>query len=205
MDYKEYSYLYPPRPEKKIPSDLLKFYETSGWWGQVKKNGTCTVIFAKKDQVIFKTRHADDHKMWVPDQKHLDFFKTGEEWNVFTAELQHSKTPNVKNHLYIFDWIVINGRQAVDQTFAQRQEQLHDRWNGDLRAHDVLVHEHVSVARSFGRGLSQLWHGLVAEGLPENEGLVLKLPTAKLKPCFRANSNDAWQAKCRVPHKNYSF
>ena len=60
MDYTEYSYLYPPRPDAKVPQGMLGFYEKRGWIAQVKKNGTCTVIFAHKDKVIFKTRHGDD-------------------------------------------------------------------------------------------------------------------------------------------------
>ena len=92
MDYSEYMYLYPPRPEEALPRAMLSNFEKRGWYAQVKKNGTNTVIFSKGDQVIFKTRHQDDHKAWSPNAEHIKFFRGREDWTVYTAELLHSKT-----------------------------------------------------------------------------------------------------------------
>jgi hypothetical protein len=99
MIYSDYAYLYPPRPEKKIPREMLDFYENRGFFAQVKKNGTCCVIFAKGDEVIFKTRHADDHKAWTPLPEHIAFFQGKPSWHVYAAELIHSKTPHIKNQV----------------------------------------------------------------------------------------------------------
>ena len=203
MVYDKYSYLWPPRPEKAIPRDLLNFYRARGYWAQVKKNGTCTVIFSRGKEVIFKTRHNDDHRLWSPTPEHERFFQTSDKWNVYVAELLHSKTPTVKNQLYIFDIIVDEGEQLVDTTFEERQLLLQSRWAGDYEPlkHQTRVHEYVSVAENLTGDFDSIYDNLQ----PEDEGLVLKNPTAKLKACLKPDSNAPWQVKCRVTTKNYSF
>lgn len=201
MIYDTYTYLYPPRPEQKIPRDLLSFYEKKGYWAQVKKNGTNTVIFAKGNEVIFKTRHADDHKQWSPTPEHVAFFQGSQNWNVYCAELLHSKTPHVKNQLYVYDLIVDDGDHLVGSTFEERQLLLHARWDGADEYDQTRVHDYVSVANNFTGNFASLFDTLK----PEDEGLVLKLPSGRLRACLKADSNAGWQLKCRIPHPNYSF
>jgi hypothetical protein len=202
MKYREYTYLWPPRPEVKVPRDLLSHYEREGWHAQVKKNGTCTVIFARGSEVIFKTRHDDDHKMWTPKREHAAFFVGPPTWNVFVAELLHSKTPYIKDQLYIFDQIVRDGVHLVGTTFRDRQSMLRERWPQQVSEPTQLrIGEHVSLAKNFKAGFDKLFDNLK----PEDEGLVLKQPAAKLAPCFKHDSNNAWQVKSRIPHKNYGF
>lgn len=215
MKYDDYSYLFPPRPEVKVPRDMLGSYIDKGWWCQIKKNGTCTVIFAKDKQVIFKTRHAehqadgDDHKLWTPKQEHVEFFANvgaPGTWNVYVAELLHSKTPHIKDQLYIFDQIVNNGVQLVGETFAERQARLRERWfhlknRFEPERDQLRVDKHVSLAKNFKGGFDKLFDALQ----PEDEGLVLKKPDAPLEACFKHDSNRAWQLKSRILHKNYSF
>lgn len=201
MNYDEYTYLYPPRPEKAIPRDLLVFYQNRGYWAQVKKNGTCTVIFAKGDEVIFKTRHHDDHKQWTPLPEHYDFFKGGDKWNVFVGELIHSKTTHIKNQLYLFDQIVDDGFHLIDMTFEERQLLLQSRWVGEQESDQTRISPFVSIAHNFSSNFDSLFNTLK----PEDEGLVLKNPSSRLKACFKQSANAGWQVKCRIPTKNYSF
>ena len=203
MDYKEYNYLYPPRPENKIPRGMLSFYEKRGYWAQVKKNGTCTVIFAKGNTVIFKTRHADDHKQWSPTPEHIRFFQGSDNWNVYCAELLHNKTTHIKNQLYIFDKIVDDGIHLVGTTFEDRQLILQSQWEGDFeeKSHQTRVHDYISVAENLVGDFDVVFDEL----LPEDEGLVIKNPNGILEPCFKDTSNNRWQVKCRIPTKNYSF
>jgi hypothetical protein len=203
VEYNQYSYLFPPRPENKIPRDMLPFYEKRGYWAQVKKNGTCTVIFAKGRQVIFKTRHNDDHRMWSPTPEHVRFFQGSDNWNVYCAELLHSKTPHVKNQLYIFDKIVDEGVHLVGTKFEERQLILQSQWVGELEKehHQTRVHDYISVAENLTGDFDKVFDEL----LPEDEGLVLKNPRGRLDACLKQNSNNGWQVKCRIAHKNYSF
>jgi hypothetical protein len=200
--YTDYKYLWPPRPETKIPTSALSFYENRGWWAQVKKNGTCTVIFSNGKDIIFKTRHNEDHKLWTPLQEHRDFFGKRDGWNVYVAELLHSKVSGgPKNELYIFDILVNDSQYLTGTTFADRQVLLHDLWQGTNEGDQVRVSEHVSVAVSFDSGFEERFKHLKKE----DEGLVLKNPEGKLLPCFKPDSNASWQVKCRIPNKNYSF
>jgi hypothetical protein len=204
VDFNDYSYLWPPRPKKAIPEALLTFYENRGFWAQVKKNGTCTVIFARGRDVIFKTRHNDDHKMWSPTPEHVRFFQGNSNWNVYVAELIHSKTPTVKNQLYLFDKIVDEGVHLVGTTFEERQLILQSQWEGNLEPdkHQTRITDYISVAENIGDRFAEVFTSLKN---PEDEGLVLKNPTAKLQACMKQTANENWQVKCRISTKNYSF
>jgi hypothetical protein len=203
MKYDAYRYLWPPRPETKIPPALIGFYGKRGWWGQVKKNGTCTVIFSHGDDVVFKTRHDDDHKAWAPQPEHAIFFNGREQWNVYVAELLHSKTANVKNHLYLFDILVSDGEDLSGTSFADRQAVLLSRYpgNGGAGLGATRVTEQVSRATCYTRDFERVWSELAAE----DEGIVFKDPASKLAPCVTQTANAMWQVKCRRPTTNYSF
>ena len=208
MRYDSYRYLWPPRPEKAAPPELIEFYWRRGWLAQVKKNGTCTVIFANGGQVIFKTRHNDDHKAWSPQARHVQFFGQRQGWNVYVAELLHSKGPTLKNHLYLFDILVNDGVELTGTTLCERQTILRTRFPSP-RA-DIIGSRAGLGARMICDDVSQ------AENLTDpsaawaalgtlDEGLVFKNPTAKLAPCLTEKSNGEWQIKIRLPHSNYSF
>jgi len=229
LEYRDYAYLWPPRPETKSPPGMIPFYQRMGWQAQVKKNGSCTLVFVRADDVIFKTRHNDDHRQWAPSPEHKRFFANGRsDWDVYVGELLHSKINPadtkscVRNHLYLFDIIVDRGYQLVGTTFAARQQILQSRWEKleDGFDHSV-VHKSaplpgapsqplVSVAKTFTGGFTELWKRInemngAKRVRPEDEGLVFKDPKAALRACFKGDSNSGWQAKIRVPHKNYPF
>ena len=208
MKYEAYRYLWPPRPEKAAPPELMGFYERRGWIAQIKKNGTCTVVFARGDEVIFKTRHNDDHKSWAPQSHHAEFFSGRDAWNVYVAELLHSKGPHVKNHLYLFDILVSDGEELIGTSLQDRQRLLQSRFPGPKA--DIAGSRAGLGARFITQDVSQAeiikdpakcWPTL--GGL--DEGLVFKDPKAALKPCIVGTSNGAWQIKIRRPHANYSF
>jgi hypothetical protein len=202
MEYNEFTYVYPPRPSQQVPKSLLGFYEKHGYLAQVKKNGTCTVIFARGLDVTFMTRHNDYHKQWTAQDLHKCPFQSSSlKYNVFAAELIHSKTKLTKNQLYIFDTIVLNGVQLVGTTFAERQAMLHSMLGGKDEGHQTRVNEFVSVANSFNRRFTDVWNSLSEE----DEGIVLKKATGKLEPCFNQSANTGWQCKSRKSTKNYSF
>ena len=202
MDYTDYRYLWPPRPETKIAKPMLGFYQSRGYVAQKKKNGTCTVVFARGDQVIFKTRHNDDHKLWTPQADHIKFFAGSKGWNVFVGELLHSKvTGGPKHELYLFDQLVHEGQSLTGTTFEARQANLRSRYPGTDEGDQIRVAPRVTLAQNFCSGFAKLFSLLKKE----DEGLVLKDPKAVLKACLKADSNRAWQVKCRISNANYSF
>lgn len=200
MDYLEYQYLYPPRPEQAIPQQMLKMFASRGYSAQVKKNGTCTMIFSLED-VIFKTRHNDDHKAWSGDFLKPFFHRF--RGSVFVGELMHSKVSGIRDQLYLFDIIVWEHNHLVNSSFTNRQALLQDLLGtGDQTWDAVRVHENVSYLQNIcSTDIVDSWHKLSGS----DEGLVLKDPNSKLLPCFRQSANSGWQIKCRKPSKNYSF
>ena len=204
--YTEFQNLWVPRPETKIAVPMLGFYERRGFWAQTKKNGTCTLIDARRNEIKYKTRHPDvnngDHRLWKAEGDHNAFFAEREKFNVYCAELLHSKVAGgPKNELFIFDILVSDGKQLTGSTFAERQELLHDRFSGDDEGDQVRIARRITLAKCFDEGFSDRFRNLKAE----DEGLVLKDPNGKLKPCYKIDSNSGWQVKCRIPHSNYSF
>ncbi len=207
LRYEQYGYTWPPRPENAIPTDMFDYYQREGWVGQIKKNGTCTLVFSDGNQTIYKTRHNDNHKMWKPQPEHYEFFKelSGGEWCVFEAELLHNKGNTVKNTLYIFDILVWKGEYLVGTTFAQRQELLQEIFAGKLQdTHDDhwVISEKFWLAKPVTSDFLKRWEALTHD---EDEGIVLKNPTAKLKLCNKPSANSGWQVKCRRLHKNFGF
>ena len=134
------------------------------------------MIFSHGDDVVFKTRHDDDHKAWAPQPEHAIFFKGREQWNVYVAELLHSKTANVKNHLYLFDILVSDGEDLSGTSFADRQAILLGRYpgNGGAGLGATRVTRQVSRATCYTRDFERVWSELAAE----DEGIVFKDPAA---------------------------
>ena len=207
-DYNDYTYLWPPRPEAKVPRDMLTMYERRGWWAQKKKNGTNNIVFTNGKQVIFKNRHGPtetgDHKQWKPLPEHIEYFKSrakNGKWQVFCTELLHHKTTHIKHHVYIFDMIVKDGEHLVGKTFAERNELMKEGQTGEQLDDRLQVSEYISIATPYKEGFVEIFDTLA----DEDEGVVLKNPKAELQPCYKENNNTKWQVKSRKKHKNYSY
>lgn len=209
MAFDEYRFLYPPRPDQAIPPTLIGMYDGMGWWPQVKKNGTCCVIGARGDEVIFQGRHdGNDLAAWSPLPEHKAFFAGSEKWEVYVAELLHSKVPGIRNELYIFDLIVSGGEHLTGTTLSQRALMLRERFGADGKESAGLgalrIAPFIQLADALPRGeAAKLWRGDCLQ--PEDEGFVFKNPRAPLVACLTATANSSWQVKCRRPTKNYSY
>lgn len=208
MKYDNYRFLWPPRPENAAPPQLMGFYERRGWIAEIKKNGTCTVVFTRGDEVIFKTRHNDDHKAWSPLPSHVALFAGREQWNVYVGELLHNKGPHVKNHLYLFDILVSDGQELIGATLTERQTILRERFPSPKA--DIIGSRAGLGARMITDDVSQAtpidnttrtWSQLG----PLDEGFVFKNPNSRLAACIMPTANGTWQTKVRRPHQNYSF
>jgi len=208
MIFNSYQYLWPPRPVNPIPDILLKYYEDKGWIAQYKKNGTCTVLYVNPaKEIIAKTRHKTNHKAWSPSQEFSDQFKNlpGDGWYVFTGELLHSKTPNIKDTIYLFDLLVDDSEYLVGYTLKERIARLHSLFPKRARAINnghYVADSKLWIANSIKSNFNKVYKSL---SLAEDEGLVLKDPHARLHLCINEHANEAWQIKCRKPTKNYSF
>ena len=211
MKYSKYTYLFPPRPETAIPSNFLTTYENKGYVGQYKKNGTCNVTFVSPERdVKVMTRHNEEHKAWAPTEASSKFFKElpGNGWYVFVSELLHSKTPTIKDTHYIFDILVADGEHLTGSTFADRMDILagfipvDDDGQTESTDSHWVVNPNVWIAKTLQMGFEDTFKRITN---PEDEGLVLKDPYAKLRLGLKRNANVNWMVKCRKPHSNYEF
>lgn len=209
MRYNTYTYLYPPRPEKAVPPEMIPFHEKRGYVSQIKMNGTCNVLaVSPTKEIVAMNRHKEPHKAWEPNEDTAKDFANlpGNGWYVFVAELMHSKIPGLRNINYVHDILVANGEYLVGKTFEQRQEILYTLLKKKNKSRELLSHFEISptlwLAKTFQGDHRALYDKLER---PEYEGLVLKNPKATLDLCLKEKDNASWQVKVRKTHKNYSF
>lgn len=208
VKYDEWKYLYPPRPESAVTCDMIPMYEKRGWVGQYKKNGTCAVVGIGPDRSFhWMNRHQDKLK-WEPTEKIAglmwEMFGSSS-WTVLVAELLHSKVKDIRNKLFVFDYIVLDGSYALGTQFQEREKILRDRFEPYLQAESRshwLASEDIWLAKTMHGNLEQVFKSVHRE---EDEGLVLKNPEGFLRDCERERTNGHWQVKVRHPKKNYAF
>lgn len=135
-------------------------------------------------------------------------------WSVFDGELLHSKTPNVKDRLVLFDVLVHNGSYLTKTTYQDRYQRLQNLLGG------ALIPESETGRELALRYNDCLWlaENHQYEGpedamrlfkdktdLDEIEGLVLKDPGGKLMPGVSERNNSSWLVRVRKEHKNYRY
>lgn len=203
MNYDNPTYLFPPRAEHAIPPALLGSYERKGWFAQVKKNGTNSVIFVSPSKDVYAMgRNNNQHKQWQFTPESAAIFKTlpGKGWNVINAELLHSKVVGLRDINYIHDILVEDGQYLLGTTYAQRYARLlmlFLKGKEESTPSHFILNNHAWLAKNHRDSFKALFQSL---DKPEDEGLVLKNPEGKLA----ARDNSGWTVKCRRPHKNFS-
>ena len=214
MPYRKMFVMWPPRPEGSADPKTLDKYP--GWWAQRKFNGTRSLVFIDPEgDIHLRTRHREEHKAYQRTEametalKSLlgPCFESGK-WQVFDAELMHSKTSGVKDRIVLFDILVHNGSYLTGTTVRERYETL----TGGLghpetsetetgRSIALKVNEHVWFAEIFEDAFADRFAELA--DMDEIEGLVLKDPSGVLKPGVTEKNNSEWLIRVRKPHKNY--
>lgn len=210
MVYEKYRYLFPPRPEQAISPLSLSLFESRGYVAQLKKNGTSNVMaISPKREIIAMMRDKTAHKAWSPDERTRQTFLNlpGRGWYYFAMELLNNKVPGIRHINYIFDILVADGTYLVGKTFLERQAILADLFPDavdTLGGGHKVIDDHTWLATVSTGGFGRMFASLEQKMRPEDEGLVLKKPEAKLVFCSTATANAGWQVKCRLPTKNYS-
>ena len=171
---------------------MINFYEKRGFIAQRKRNGTCsTASVDDKGNVTFFTRHGVAHKAWTPTEEAKAWFGQYPD-SYFVFELLHSKGGGVRDTIYIFDVVKLQGVDLVGTKLIDRL----------LLLGGLPVSGKISVAPLYQHDLTALYRGLSD---PLDEGIVLKDPEAVLAECHRDGLNANWQVKVRRATKNYGF
>lgn len=223
MKYEAYRYIWPPRPEYKIPEADLDNYDNGEWIYQPKFNGSCTPAFTNGDALYVYNRHKEPLRNLGVNK--IDFRKlaTTNKWFVYVGEFlnkgqigEHGEKERDK--YVIFDCLVYDGNYLVGWTVEQRLELLEDvfpsqrmmmRGNGNLEMYEHMLLtdiEGVYRAATYETGLGfmrPMYQDIIKTDL--YEGLVLKKKSGRLEHGFNERNNVSWQLKCRKENKLYHF
>ena len=218
MEYQEYKYLYPPRPEQTTKYTELDKYDNGQFIAQPKYNGTCCVAFISKDSIKIMNRHKG---LITSDYSNIDFkgLHSGKGWMVLCGEFlnknkkgEHKESFNLK--FIIWDILVYNGEYLINTTLEYRLgllDKLFPCSKSVVTDKGMVKYNHICVTRyknvykapAYIQYFSDLYQDIVDTDL--YEGLVLKRKDAKLSFGFTEKNNNSWQIKCRKPTKNYDF
>lgn len=218
IPYYNFNYIYPPRPEFKIPpSDLHKF-ETGEYVVQPKYNGTCCLVFTNGTQTHIYNRHK---QQLANVSREIDFkgLAQSDNWYVFAGEyLNKGKLgeggTKEKDKFIIWDVLVWCDQYLIGDTLLTRIGLLEEEFpceRAKVHADGLEMYDHLCFTRLNGiykaptylNGFQGLYKDIVETDL--YEGLVLKKIDSKLSFGFQELNNHDWQVKCRKETKVYNF
>jgi ATP-dependent DNA ligase len=209
LKYPVFQYIFPPRPatEMKYQSDLfLKLQNAPGWIAEVKANGQRNMIFIDPaGQVFFWNRHNGKHKnyklipKWLNDEISGVFKVQPGEWSVIDGELLHNKDSAVKDTLYVWDVLVLNGVHLIGEMLAERKAKLIGLTSGfaDAQSSEFIrrITPHIWVAETIPQDQWDSWPELTKRSWIE--GFVIKNLSRPLEMGLRSDNNGSWQIRCR--------
>lgn len=193
-------YWYPNRPVliPRTAQEFGQFSESSDWTAEVKKNGSRLVL--QKDETgawRFMNRH---HSVmtYTPSPSVLDELNSLDipPDSQLDGELMHTRTKGVKHRIYFYDVYVLGGKKQRG-ILEKRRETLCDLIPLGL--------SHVMRSAVYEDDFEGLFDLILESDVDEDEGLVLKKSSGKLKFNAVKSVDVPWQVKVRRPHKNYQF
>ena len=218
MPYKDFHYIYPPRPEHKIPpSDLSKF-DNGEFLAQPKYNGTCCLIFTNGKETHLYNRHKKEFG-YIPPNMELSKLAHTNKWYVYAGEylnkgkLGENKV-KAKDKIVLWDILVWDGEYLIGDTLLTRLALLEETYpcqraivtEDGLEMYTHLCHTGIKgiyKAPTYTRQFELLYHDIIETDL--YEGLVIKKMDSTLKYGFNEQNNNDWQVKCRKETKVYNF
>lgn len=207
--YKSFRYIFPPRPENKIPRSELKKYDNGIYMAQPKLDGSNLTVYTNGVEVILMNRHGQTlSNVMLPISEFKKLHK-GEGWLALNGEYMNKSKKDTDNNTFnhkfvIFDILVYNGKQTVGKTFKQRQELLHSLYKTEKYDNFIeKINENIFAVKTFFSKFVDIYDELVKTDM--YEGLVIKKMNSKLKNGVSKTNNTGSQIKCRKETKNYRF
>jgi len=207
--YNRFKYIYPPRPENKIPFSSLEKFEKQGIFiAQPKLNGSSMQVYTNGNLVITMNRHKRVmiSKMDIDELKKLH---QGKGWMVLCGELmnksQKDEDNKTWNHKFIiFDILVYKGNHLLKSTFDERYELLKELYPANpVKKQLHQISKNCFRVNSVRFGFANIFHDITNYQM--YEGLVLKRGDGKLENGITEKNNIRTQVKCRKSTKNYAF
>jgi len=215
MTYNKFSYIYPPRPENKIPSTGLDAWDNGSMIGQIKLNGSNSSIYTDGNNVQAMGRHRQVLTNFKLSKEEIieTLYKPLGLKNTFLVingeYLNKSKNDEkglVFNHkLSIFDILVYDSDYLVGKTFLQRTNLLDEMYGTKDSDKPYLygISDNIYRVKSYDKGFKSLYDNYTPIDMVE--GVVLKRKNAKLELGTTEINNSKSQIKSRKGTKNYKF
>ena len=213
--FEEMAYIYPPRSNTcvAITSDTAKNLANSkAWIAQLKLNGQRNLIYHYPGgKIEFYGRHNSRHLNyaepdWLLDQIRDNINIDRDKFSVIDGELLHAKHPTMRNTLYLWDVLVLNGQYLLGTKYLDRYDMLFasclasskqpGKFGPQISSNIVLA-ENI-MPESWGA----TWDKFKSESIIE--GLVFKCANGILRNGFTESNNSEWQIRCRKSAKTYS-
>jgi ATP-dependent DNA ligase len=209
MEYKNFKYIYPPRPENKISIEYLSKFDNDIYVSQPKLNGSCVLLFIKSD--IYKAYNRHNRLMSSFRINNNDIIKlnNSDKWMVLVGEYMNKskkdENKNIWNNKFvIWDILVNDGEYLLNTTYSDRIILLDELFNkNEYNKYLYKVNESIYRVKSFYNNFNDLYNGIIS--IDMLEGLVLKRKNSKLKNGNRLKNNIDSQIKIRKETKNYIF
>jgi len=207
MNYTKYRYIYPPRPENKIPFESLS--DDSAFMAQPKLDGSNLTVYTDGNKVILMTRHNSEMSNVSLDKNIFKSLHRGTDWMAINGEYMNKSKNDGNNKLFnhkfiIFDIIVFNGRQTVGMTFKERYDLLCELYSSKKYDNYInKINNWVYIVNTFNLNFTNIFKNLIT--IDMYEGLVLKQKNAKLKNGISQKNNTNTQLKIRKKTKNYNY
>lgn len=209
--YKNFKYIYPPRPKNAIPPEDLDFWDNGSLIAQPKLNGSNCVIFTDGDDFFVMNRHKQRLTNFKIDNSELSkIYRGNGEWMIINGEYmnksKNDENCDVFNHkLVIFDILAYNGEYLVGSTFSERVNLLNDIYGEVDSEKNYLysISDNIYRVKSYSGGFNEIFNNFIEVDMLE--GLVMKRANAKLEIGTSELNNVKSQLKCRKPTKNYKY
>lgn len=211
MKFPNYKFIFPPRPKNSVSPTELQYFENQGLLSQPKINGSNTLLFLNKEQLIVMNRHGQRLTGFsINIDEILSLYKGTGGWMVLNAEYlnksQTDETGRVFNHkLVIFDILVYDGNYLVGSTFENRVKLLDELYGNKECNKEYLynISENVYRVKTYTENFENLFNNLIKIGM--YEGLVFKRMSGKLEMGLRELNTSSSQFKIRKPTRNYKY
>lgn len=218
--YNSFKFIFPPRPESKIPPRLISVYDTQEFIAQPKYNGSCCSLFLDGVSAPIIINRHNETKTRVSPTIDLAGAHRGNNWMVLTGELMDKSKKGEDGEpivgFIIWDILVYESRHLLGMSLYDRLmllEKLYPCKRGMYVGPSGLVDiKHLCLTDAAGvykaptyfggqNYFPKLYNDIVK--VDAYEGLVLKKIQSKLEPGFNPSNNNLWQLKVRKPTKNY--
>lgn len=211
MEYVDYRFIYPPRPDIALKvADLNSYDEKKEYLAQPKLNGSRCLIFLNKNQVIVKNRHNENFTYFKIPLKSLPALYSGNGWMCLDGEYMNKNKMNEKGmpfniRLVFFDVLIYGGEYLIGKTFEERFDILEkifhiSPYNPYLNKIDGMDENLFYTVKKFDSGFVNLYREFENYGnyvTSMYEGLVIKKRDAKLEPGNGVINNNKTQFKFR--------